>query len=131
MKTTTVFATALGAVLVLSMASLAVAAFGNGNGANYDADVHEALVEAMEQGDFESWRTIRKENGLPMRGRVLTNIDAENFERFVQMRRAYHEGDVDRASELREELRGERLQQHSQQLRKRLQKRMGACGAWN
>lgn len=133
MKTTTVFATALGAVLVLSLASLAVTAFGNGNGANYDADVHEELQAAMESNNFEAWRTIREENGLPMRGRMLTNIDAENFERFVQMRRAYHAGDVDAANELREELRGDKLQLHqqAQQLQKRLQNRMGPHGLWN
>ena len=133
MKTATVFASVFGAVFVLSLASLAVAAFGNGPGANYDPDVHEALQGAMENGDFETWRSVREDNGLPMRGRMLTSIDAENFERFVQMRRAYHEGDYDRASELREELRGEKLKlhQHAQQLQKRLQNRMGPHGAWN
>ena len=133
MKTTTVFATALGAVLVLSLASLAVTAFGNGNGANYDADVHEELQAAMESNNFEAWRTIREENGLPMRGRMLTNIDAENFDSFVRMREAYHAGDVDAANELREELRGDKLQLHqqAQQLQKRLQNRMGPHGLWN
>jgi hypothetical protein len=104
MKTTIAFATALGAVLVLSLASLAVTAFGNGPSANYDPQVHEALVEAMEDADFEAWRAIREENGLPMHGKMMRTVNAENFDRFLALREANRAGDVELAKQIREEL---------------------------
>lgn len=98
-------------VLVVSAATLSSAHPWDG-GPNYDANVHEQLVEAMESGDFEAWRSIREENGLPMRGRMMSVMDEDSFEHFVQMREANVDGDYERAAQLREQMREHHQEMH-------------------
>ncbi|MFT4309462.1 MAG: hypothetical protein ACMXYL_03165 [Candidatus Woesearchaeota archaeon] len=110
-KQTMLLAT-LGLMLIVSAAAFAVAQpWAPGPKANYDEDVHIGLRQAMENLDFEEWKRIRVENGLPMRGRMMAEMDEERFGHFVAMHAAYHVGDYERAKTIRDELR-ERVRQN-------------------
>lgn len=98
-------------VLIVSAAALTSAQPWSA-GPNYDENVHEQLTEAMEAGDFEAWRSIREENGLPMRGRMMSVMDEDSFETFVQMHRANVDGNYEHAHELRERMREHHAQMH-------------------
>jgi hypothetical protein len=99
---------AIVAVFVISAASLiAVMAYkGNPNvqGPNYNADVHEQLESAMDAGDYDAWVQIRKDNNLPMQGRMFQVINKDNFGKYVEMHNAMISGDTEKADEIRTEL---------------------------
>ena len=108
-------AVTLGFVLFLSVATFAVAQgpWKQGESPNYDLEVHERLQTAMSNMDFEEWKRVRIENGLPMRGKIISEMSEEKFGEFVRMRAAYHSGNQELAEEIRNELRerlGERMQ---------------------
>ncbi|MGV8168452.1 MAG: hypothetical protein ACP5N3_00180, partial [Candidatus Nanoarchaeia archaeon] len=97
---------ALLVVSVLAFAGLTYAFRGDSTvqGPNYDADVHEQLESAMEAGDYDAWIQIRKENNLPMRGRMFQVINEDNFDRYVAMHEANEAGDYETAAAIRAEL---------------------------
>ena len=98
---------ALMAVFVISLMSLGVIAYRgdpNVQGPNYNADVHEQLEAALENGDYELWLSIREDNNLPTRGKIFSMIDEDNFDLFVNLHEANEVGDVDAANAIRAEL---------------------------
>jgi len=103
----TLMAITLGFVLLLSAATYVVAErpWSNTENPNYNAEVHEQLQNAMVNGDYTEWRRIREENNLPMHGRMMAELNEENFGEFVRMRAAYHSGDSELAEQIRNELR--------------------------
>ena len=103
----TLMAITLGLVLLLSAATYVVAEqpWSNTNKPNYDSEVHEQLQSAMDNGDYAEWRRIREENDLPMHGRMMAELNEQNFGEFVRMRAAYHSGDSELAEQIRSELR--------------------------
>jgi hypothetical protein len=73
-------------------------------GPNYNTEVHEQLEAAMEAGDYDKWLEIRKDNNLPMYGKVFRAVNRENFGSYVEIHKANLAGDTARAEEIRAEL---------------------------
>lgn len=61
-----------------------------------------AILEAFENGDYESWRQI-----ILAKGDVYSSISEEDFNKFVQARRAARSGDYDQAINLSAEVENE------------------------
>jgi hypothetical protein len=74
------------------------------NGPNYNEDVHAQLEAAIETGNYDSWIQIRKDNNLPMNGRMFQVVNKDNFKTFAQMHEAMQSGNTEKADALREEL---------------------------
>jgi hypothetical protein len=96
------------AIFVISVASLGLVIAYRGNsqvqGPNYDVDVHEQLEAAIEAGDYNAWVQIREDNNLPMRGRMFQVINAENFDKYVELHEANTAGDTAKADAIKAEL---------------------------
>ncbi len=95
------------ALFVISILSLSVFAY-RGNplekGPNYNEEVHQQLQAALEAKDYEAWIKIREENNLPMKGRIFQVINADNFDKFVELHNAMLSGDTETANRIRAEL---------------------------
>ena len=90
--------------LVVSM-GFASAYMGFGlSGSQYNEEVHAQLTDAIMEGDYEQWKALREENGLPMHGKVFQNVNEENFGLYQQLHTAVQNGDTEQASQIREEL---------------------------
>ncbi len=118
----------VGGVFLVSLAALSVLALRGGDWTEkprYDEEIHDRLVSAMDSGDYEKWIKIRKENGLPMHGRMFRSLDEGNFELFREMHEAKMNGDYERLAELREDLGLEREPMHRASFHERMRERMG------
>ncbi len=73
-------------------------------GFNYDEEIHNQMIAAIESGDYEEWLRIREENDLPMRGKIFENINEENFQMYSQLHQAVQNGDTETAARIREQL---------------------------
>ncbi|MEM4638075.1 MAG: hypothetical protein QXK76_03595 [Candidatus Woesearchaeota archaeon] len=97
-----------GLMLLVGLASLISVMAYKGDpsvkGPNYNEEVHEQLEAAIEQGDYNAWIAIRRENNLPMNGRIFQAINAENFDKYKELHNAMQSGDYDRANTIRTEL---------------------------
>lgn len=97
-----------GLMLLIGLASLvSVLAYRgdpNVKGPNYNEEVHEQLEAAIESGDYNAWIAIRKENNLPMNGRIFQVINADNFDKYKELHNAMQSGDYDTANTIRAEL---------------------------
>jgi len=95
-------------VFVISAASLIVVMAYKGNpdvkGPNYDADVQTKLEAAIDAGNYDAWIQIRKDNNLPMQGRMFQVINKDNFGKFAEMHEAMLSGDTIKADGVRAEL---------------------------
>lgn len=105
------------AIFVISVASLGAVWAYRGNpqvqGPNYDADVHEQLEAAIEAGDYDAWVQTREDNNLPMRGRMFQVINADNFDKYVELHEANEAGDTEKADAIKAELGlGQGMQKH-------------------
>jgi hypothetical protein len=103
-----------GAVAALLGAGFAIAASasadtGMGWGAergNCNAEQHEAVENAIENGNYKAWAEL-----MDGRGRITQVVTEENFDTFVKMHEAMEDGDYEKAAEYRKELGlGQRLQ---------------------
>jgi hypothetical protein len=96
------------AIFVISIASIGAVLAYRGNtdvkGPNYDADVHEQLEEAMNAGDYNAWVQIRKDNNLPMQGKMFQVVNADNFDKYVALHKANLAGDTTKADAIKTEL---------------------------
>jgi len=105
------------AIFIVSIASLGAVLAYRGNpdvvGPNYDAEVHEQLETAMDAGDYDAWVQIRKDNNLPMQGRMFQVINADNFDKYVEMHKANLAGDTVKSDAIKAELGlGQGMQKH-------------------
>jgi hypothetical protein len=105
------------AIFIVSIASLGAVLAYRGNpdvkGPNYDAKVHEQLEAAMDAKDYDAWIQVRKDNNLPMQGRMFQVINAENFDKYVEMHKANLAGDTVRSDAIKVELGlGQGMQKH-------------------
>jgi hypothetical protein len=73
-------------------------------GPMFNEEINAQLQQAIEDRDYESWKSIMEENNLPMNGEMFQVINEENFEQFAQMHEAMQNGDFDTANQIREEL---------------------------
>lgn len=59
----------------------------------YDEATHEAIEAAIEAGDYQTWKTLREEAGLPARGLMFSVINEENFADYQALHEANMAGD--------------------------------------
>ncbi len=103
-KKITIGAAALTALIM--SAGLAVSSFayqGNPNvqGPNYTAERHEAIIGALDSGDYNAWSEARKDISKSHIGEV---INEDNFDKFVEMHNLRLAGDIAGANKVRTEL---------------------------
>jgi hypothetical protein len=98
------------AILVLSLAVVVIGSFAfssamayQGNysesGPNCSPDRHEAMMQAMDNNDYQAWNEL-----MAGRGRVSQVVKADNFARFAEAHRLAQAGDVEGADTIRQEL---------------------------
>lgn len=73
-------------------------------GPNYDAAVHEQLEAAIDAGDYNAWLQIRKDNNLPMNGKIFQVINEDNFDKYAELHKAALAGDTETVNAIRAEL---------------------------
>ena len=71
----------------------------NIQGPNYSPERHEAMTEAFQNKDYETWKNL-----MEGKGRVKDIITEENFDKFVEMHNLRLAGDIDGSNAIREEL---------------------------
>ena len=118
----------LAGVLGLFVTTLAVSSFAsayqgdpNSEGLRRDPVRHEAMVEAIESGDYQAWAELHQDHG-----RVLEFITEDNFDQFTTMHQLMRDGNYEEAKVIRDEL---GLPQKNKQFRKgfRMGMRAGDC----
>ncbi|MEM4756326.1 MAG: hypothetical protein QW594_04300 [Candidatus Woesearchaeota archaeon] len=73
-------------------------------GPNYSPKVHQQLQAAIEAKDYDTWIKIRKENNLPMNGKMFQVITKENFGKYAELHKANLEGNTAKADAIKQEL---------------------------
>lgn len=88
-------------ITTLVVSNMASAHQGDPNvqGPNFDSAIHESMLEAIDNKDYDAWAELH--DG---RGRVAEAITADNFDRFTEMHDLMMAGDQDGAQKIREEL---------------------------
>lgn len=79
----------------------ASAHFGNspeGTGRNYDPDRHAQMQDIIANRDYQAWVQVAGDRP------IADYVTQENFNRFIEMMEAKHNGDFDTADAIREEL---------------------------
>lgn len=99
---------------ILALAAIAVVAGGlfflpqdtkaykgdpNVKGPNYTQERHDAMEQAFENNDYETWKNL-----MPGRGRVMQVINKDNFARFAQAHELAEQGKTAEANAIRAEL---------------------------
>ena len=103
-KKITIGAAAL--VAIIASAGFAMSTFAyqgdpNAKGPNYNEERHEAMLNAFENKDYNAWKEARGDFG---KGRIMDQVNEDNFSKFVEMRELRLAGDIDGADALREDL---------------------------
>ena len=68
-------------------------------GPNYTSERHEAMTQAFENNDYESWKAL-----MAGRGRVSEVINADNFSQFAQAHTLAAQGKTAEAQAIRQNL---------------------------
>jgi hypothetical protein len=90
----------LGAGLAVAGSAAASSATGSyGPHGDCDEERHEAMEQAFEDGDYNTWAEL-----MDGRGRVTDVVTVDNFDTFVELHEAQEDGDQETARALREEL---------------------------
>jgi len=71
-------------------------------GPNYSEDRHEAMEQAFEDLDYETWYDLMTQDGR--HPRVVDVVTEDNFATFVEAHEAAEAGDLETAKQLRSEL---------------------------
>ena len=71
---------------------------------NYNPELHEQMETAIENQDYDAWIQLREDNNMPMRGKIFSVINEDNFYLFSELHEARESGDLDRMQEIRDEL---------------------------
>ena len=87
--------------LTVAAASTAYAYQGNPNtqGPNYSPERHDAMEQAFDNNDYNSWQ--QQMNG---KGRVTEVVNADNFTRFAEAHALAESGDLEGSEAIRAEL---------------------------
>ncbi|NPA38177.1 MAG: hypothetical protein GXN99_00065 [Candidatus Nanohaloarchaeota archaeon] len=72
--------------------------------AQIDESVREELQQAVLEGDYETWITLREEYGLSGQGRMAQIATPDNFEKISQLHQARLENNLELVYQLKEEL---------------------------
>ena len=67
-------------------------------GPNYTSERHEAMTQAFENNDYESWKNLMGDNP------IAEKITAENFSKLAASHKLMQEGKFEEAKKIREEL---------------------------
>ena len=70
-------------------------------GPNYNEETHTAMLNAFENKDYNAWKEAREGRG---KGRIMDQINEDNFSKFVEMRELRLAGDIEGADAIRAEL---------------------------
>lgn len=83
------------------MTGAAFANYGNSQQfrSDYSAERHEAMINAFENRDYNSWQKLQEG-----RGRAGEVVNKDNFGKFSEMRNLMLEGKIEEANRLRQEL---------------------------
>jgi len=87
---------------VISGTALAYRGDPNVQGPNYSPERHEAMEQAFENNDYNSWKQLMEQNAH--RGRVMDVINKSNFAQFAQVHELMEAGKIDEANALRQQL---------------------------
>lgn len=71
-------------------------------GLNYSEEHHEAMEKAFENNDYSAWKDLMEQ--APMRGRVMSMVNEENFSKFAEAHELMEEGKYEEARQIRAEL---------------------------
>ncbi|MBT6690997.1 hypothetical protein HOB10_01535 [Candidatus Parcubacteria bacterium] len=84
-------------VTTLAVSSLASAYQGKPNfeGQKRDPIKHEAMVEAIESGDYQTWADLHQDNG-----KMLEFITEDNFSQFATLHQLKQDGNYEEAKAL-------------------------------
>ena len=93
---------AFAALLILSVPVFAIG-IGQGNGVYVSDELHLAIENAIETGNYQEWLNLREENNLPVRG-IMSAMTEENFHLFSEMYNARENGDLETVQAIRAEL---------------------------
>ena len=95
----------IGSLAVVIMSALAVSSAMayqgdySKQGPAYSPERHTAMIEAMNNNDYQAWSELMAD-----RGRVTQVINEDNFSRFVEAHQLAHSGDLEGADTIRKEL---------------------------
>lgn len=102
MKKTTLSLGILAFLLLAGLSASAVFAYQGDptvKGPNYSADRHEAMEQAFENNDYNTWKSLMTGNG-----RVLQVVNKDNFSKFAKAHELAEEGNTVEAQKIRQEL---------------------------
>ncbi|MEA3249938.1 MAG: hypothetical protein U9Q03_06340 [Patescibacteria group bacterium] len=71
---------------------------GKGQGQGRGQEQKAEMIEVIENGDYDGWLEIMGDRP------AADKITEDNFARFAEMAQLFHDGDVEAANEIREEL---------------------------
>jgi len=69
-----------------------------------DEEVRSQIQDALSQGDYAAWISLREEYNLPMHGKLMQIANEENFALISQLHKAVMEGDETAVQQIRKEL---------------------------
>jgi hypothetical protein len=78
--------------------TLPAMAHGWGQGKARGLEQKAAMIEAIENADYDAWLELVGDRP------IAEKITEDNFVRFAEMAQLFHDGDVEAANEIREEL---------------------------
>ncbi len=101
-KSTKVLAGSFAVMMMGSLAVSSVMAYQGDyskQGPEYSPERHTAMTKAMDSNNYQAWSELMAD-----RGRITRVINEDNFARFAEARQLAHEGDLEGADAIRQEL---------------------------
>lgn len=89
----------LGGLVITPTSALAYQGNPSVTGPNCTSETHDAIQQAIENGDYNTWKELM--NG---RGRITEAITEDNFAKFAEAYKLAQEGKTDEANTIRQEL---------------------------
>jgi hypothetical protein len=98
MKNKTIALGVASASILATVAAVTLPVMAHEQGRGGGPEQRGAVIEAIESGDYQTWKELMGDK------RVTQDITENNFDRFAEMAQLFHDGDVEAANEIREEL---------------------------
>lgn len=74
------------------------------NKRNTKMEIHESIKKAIENKNYNDWKTLLEENKNPQNERLLAVINQDNFERYANAKISAENGDHTDLNQLKTEL---------------------------